>query len=235
MEISLRTKVRPMSGYKRSLFVVFGSLGLTAFNAAFLFFIAGRWDLPMFWAWVVVFGIMSLVAFAVIDPDLMKERIKPGPGAKDKSTVYLAKSVITLHLVVSALDVGRYHWSDTIPFWLQIAGLVVLVLGITLTVTCMVINRYFSAVVRIQKDRGHQLITTGPYAVVRHPGYTGIMSLAIGSGLLLGSWWGCAPVLVFALMIFRRLLFEDRFLHEEMDGYAAYAQRVKYRLLPGLW
>lgn len=224
-----------MVSSKRIGFGLLAGIGTSAIYTLLLFGIAGRIDLPMYWSYLIIIGLASVVGFAVIDPQLMRERTRPGPGGKDYITLYLGKLVLTSHLVVSALDVGRFHFSDAIPVWAQVGGLLILCGGLILTITSMAINKFFSSVVRIQKERGHQLISTGLYAIVRHPGYTGILMLTLGSALALGSWWGCVPAGVFMLMIVRRLLIEDRFLHEEMEGYVPYAKRVRYRLVPGVW
>ena len=224
-----------MISWRRIGFGLLAGIGTSAIYVLFLFGIAGRIGLPIYWGYLIIVGMASVVGFAVIDPGLIRERMRPGPGGKDFITVYLGKLVLTAHLVVSALDVGRFHFSDAIPVWAQVGGLLLLSGGLYLTLASMASNRYFSSVVRIQSERGHQLITTGLYAYVRHPGYSGILMMTLGSGLALGSWWGCVPAGIFILMIVRRLLIEDRFLHEKMEGYDAYAQRVRYRLIPGVW
>lgn len=224
-----------MSLTRRIAIGLLAGIVTTILYGLILFGCAGRFDLPVYWVYLAIMVLVSFVGFAVIDPDLIRERSKPGPGGKDFLTVYLGKSVLTLHFVLSPLDVGRFHFSDTIPVWIQWTGLLGFAIGIGLTITCMAINRYFSSVVRIQTERGHELITTGPYALVRHPGYTGILLLSLGSGLALGSWWGGVPALVFVLMIFRRLLIEDAFLLREFDGYVEYARRVRFRLVPFIW
>ena len=99
----------------------------------------------------------------------------------------------------------------------------------------MIVNRFFSPVVRIQEERGHHLITEGPYRFIRHPGYAGMLLAFAGVGPALGSWWSLVPLVPVVLLILRRLLIEDRYLHEHLEGYAGYAQRVPYRLLPGVW
>ena len=107
--------------------------------------------------------------------------------------------------------------------------------GFGLAIWAMLANRFFSPVVRLQEERGHHLITTGPYRFVRHPGYTGTLVSVLCVGPALGSWLASIPMVVFALLILRRARLEDRFLHDKLDGYPAYAQRVRYRLLPGVW
>ena len=106
--------------------------------------------------------------------------------------------------------------------------------GYGLALWAMLANRFFSSVIRHQVDRGHYVITTGPYRYVRHPGYTGIIVGVLCSGLALGSWLALVPAGVFVLLILRRTVVEDRFLHEHLDGYAEYAGRVPNRLIPGL-
>ncbi len=99
----------------------------------------------------------------------------------------------------------------------------------------MAVNRFFSSVVRIQKERGHHLVTDGPYRYVRHPGYVGAMISMPASAIALGSWWSLLPATAFSLVVFRRAALEDAFLRDNLDGYNRYMERVRYRLLPGLW
>ena len=104
-----------------------------------------------------------------------------------------------------------------------------------LIVRAMLANRFFSAVVRIQDDRGHHVVDRGPYSIVRHPGYAGMIVFAPLSGLALGSWLSVAVAFVYSALVARRVLFEDRFLRTNLDGYQAYTERVRYRLVPGLF
>ena len=107
--------------------------------------------------------------------------------------------------------------------------------GAALTTWAMRVNRFFSAVVRIQKDRGHVVVDQGPYAIVRHPGYTGMALFTMATPLILDSGWALIPAaLTVAVMVLRTLL-EDRTLQQELDGYTAYTQRVRARLLPLIW
>jgi protein-S-isoprenylcysteine O-methyltransferase Ste14 len=99
----------------------------------------------------------------------------------------------------------------------------------------MYINKFFSSVVRIQKDRGHKVIQDGPYKYVRHPGYVGIFFLAPAVPLILGSIWGLIPSGLFIIAIIIRTYLEDKTLHKELEGYKEYAKKVKYRLIPGIW
>ena len=107
--------------------------------------------------------------------------------------------------------------------------------GMALSVYAMLNNRFFSPVVRIQHERGHTLVTSGPYRFVRHPGYVGAILASACGGVALGSWWSLVPLAPFAVLFLRRTAVEDRMLRADLDGYAGYAERVRYRLVPGLW
>jgi protein-S-isoprenylcysteine O-methyltransferase Ste14 len=96
-------------------------------------------------------------------------------------------------------------------------------------------NRFFSSVVRIQSERGHHVVSSGPYAYVRHPGYAGAIGVALSSGIALGSWLSILPCLIGVAFLVRRITKEESVLGEELPGYASYQGRVRYRLIPGLW
>ena len=198
-----------------------------------LFASAGRLDLPWFWAVIVIHAMSMAVAVPRIDPELRKERFSPGPGGQDRRLRLIALPIVLVHLVVAGLDAGRFHWSGEVAVSMHAAGLVVYMLGLWLALWAMSANRFFSPVVRIQKERGHHLVTTGPYRFVRHPGYVGVMSATLGEGLALGSYWSLVPLVVLFLLFIRRTALEDRFLLAELEGYAEFAQKVRYRLLPG--
>ena len=139
------------------------------------------------------------------------------------------------HFIVAGLDVGRFGWSGPVPLVVHGTGLLFYVSGIALAMRALVVNRFFSPVVRIQEERGHRLITEGPYRFVRHPGYAGMLLSFLGSGLVLGSWWSLLPLIPVVVLILRRTILEDHYLREHLEGYVGYAERVRYRLLPGVW
>ena len=147
---------------------------VTAMLAVMLFVSAGRMDVPMFWVYLAVHSgaqlAMSLLVFRR-NRDLLEERQRPGQGAKAWDQVILRiYFLLTLALfVVAGLDVGRFHWSDSVPLWLQVVGLVVFVVSFAFDIWAMAANNFYSRVVRIQKDRGHHVVTDGPYRFVRHP------------------------------------------------------------------
>ncbi len=173
---------------RRALFLAW-AVTLPALFGTVLFLIAGTWALPMLWAYIGVFAVLMIYAMAFIDPDLVRERRKPGPGARDKRVLIVLRLLFWASVIVAAIDVGRTHWSDTVPRALQIAALFGLAAGFGLAIRAMIVNRFFSAVVRLQTDRGHHVVTNGPYRIVRHPGYVGIIVGCMCSPLVLGSCW----------------------------------------------
>jgi protein-S-isoprenylcysteine O-methyltransferase Ste14 len=203
--------------------------------AATLFASAGRIDLPWFWAVLAVHSALLTVGMSSIDPALRRERLKPGPGGEDRYLRLIALPFLLAHLIVAGLDVGRFHWSRPMPTGLQALALVGYTAGMALSVCAMLNNRFFSPVVRIQHERGHTLVTSGPYRFVRHPGYVGAILASACGGVALGSLWSLVPLVPFAALFLRRTAVEDRMLRADLDGYAGYAERVRYRLLPGLW
>jgi protein-S-isoprenylcysteine O-methyltransferase Ste14 len=209
--------------------------GFLAIFGAILFGCAGRWDLPMFWAFLGVWAASLLIAVCVVDPTLLQERLRPGPGGKDYFTAYVLSPLWLGQSIIAALDVGRYHWSDTVPPAVQVIALVVMAAGAAVTVWAEAVNRFFSPVIRIQSERGHHVITTGPYRFLRHPGYAGGSFLFLGGGLVLGSWLAGLIGLFMLPPILVRTVREDRILREQLEGYAAYAEKVRYRLVPGVW
>ncbi len=180
-------------------------------------------------AWLLIFGRRS--------PDLLKERLRPGPGAKEGFVESLVLYGLPWlgHYVGAALDLGRFHWPGPVPLRLQLAGLLGYAASLGVVLWAMTVNRFFSSVVRIQRERGQRVITVGPYRYVRHPGYAAAIPLLLSSALALGSWWALPPALVWTATIIRRTLLEDRLLRDELEGYAAYAERVPFRLVPGIW
>ena len=215
------------------------SIGLTyAVVGGILFLAAGRTDLPMFWAYLAVLLLLTVVATVAVyrrNPELIREQRQPGAGNQDRLTVPLFVVCFLAHWIVAGLDAGRYGWSGSLPAALQIAGLAAFGCGFALVVWSTVVNRFYSSAVRLQAERGQEVITSGPYRLVRHPGYLGWILFALFSGLALGSWPAAAPMLALAALIVRRTVIEDRMLLGGLQGYGAYAQTVRYRLIPGVW
>ena len=203
--------------------------------AAALFGTAGRLDLPFFWAFLCIVVVFRIFFRLLTDPGLQQERVGPGSGRSKSRAFRLALAPLVLgFLVVAGLDNGRFHWS-AVPFGVQVAGLMGLAAALSLMLWAMAVNRFFSPAIYIQSERGHHVITGGPYRFIRHPGYLAI-SLSFGFGALaLGSCWALLPAAGYALLILNRAAREDRFLRAELPGYADYAKRVRYRVLPGIW
>ncbi len=213
-------------------------LAFDALLALLLFGAAGSLAHPMFWAYLLTFsglcvGTVTLLYYR--NPGLLQERIKPGAGERDKGNIQVASLLFVLHFVAAGLDVGRLHWTDSLPGGLQVAALVAYAGGFGVIVWGLLVNPYFSTAVRMQPDRGQQVVTGGPYAWVRHPGYTGGLVLLLSSGVVLGSWLAVAMMALTVPFIVQRTLLEDGMLRTELPGYAEYAQRVRWRLLPGVW
>jgi protein-S-isoprenylcysteine O-methyltransferase Ste14 len=210
-------------------------LALIACMAALLFASAGRFDIPAFWAYLALLAIAAPVMYRAGGPELMRERFRPPPGGKDQLVRILAIPVTLAQLIIAGLDAGRLHWSDIVPAGLQATSFVALAISIGIWALAMRENKFFSPVIRIQRERGHRVIDTGPYSIVRHPGYAAALTTPVWSGLALGSWWSLAPAALMSALLLRRTVLEDRTLYEQLDGYKAYAQRVRYRILPGIW
>ncbi|HWR50548.1 MAG TPA: isoprenylcysteine carboxylmethyltransferase family protein [Bryobacteraceae bacterium] len=208
---------------------------MVAVFGAVLFGSAGRLDIPAFWVYLLLFALTVPLMYRAAGSELMRERIKPPPGGKDQLIRIVAVPMMLAHLAIAGLDVGRFHWSDTVPVWLQVASFAALAVCVGVWGLAMHENKFFSSVIRIQRERGHRVVDTGPYRIVRHPGYAGALTIQMWSGLALGSVWSLAPAVVMAFLFIRRILLEDRMLLDQLDGYKDYAQRVRYRVLPGVW
>jgi protein-S-isoprenylcysteine O-methyltransferase Ste14 len=218
----------PMSVYIQT--AIFMVLALVA-----LFLSAGTLAIPSFWIYLAIFAAGFVASFIWLDPDLARERMRPG-GKKLPLALQFASVVLVLHWVVAGLDRGRFHWSDGMPTWLEALGIIAFAGSYAFCLWAMHVNRFFSSVVRIQSDRGQYVITTGPYALVRHPGYAAGAVFVVSSGIALGSWLATAVFAAFSLpFLMYRVITEDRVLQAELTGYRDYASHVRWRLLPGVW
>ena len=179
-------------------------------------------------------SIFALYAFASIDDDLAKERFHPPEPGADRLPLRAIRVIALVHIVIGALDAGRWHLAP-VPAVIRAIALPVMVVSALLVVQSMRANRFFSPVVRVQTERGHRVIDRWPYGTIRHPGYLGMIISVLCSGLVLGSWLGFAFAAVYAALILRRVFFEDAFLQVNLAGYTDYARRVPYRLIPGGW
>lgn len=172
-------------------------------------------------------------------PGLMEERAQFLEAPDIKSWDRLLSPLMALSLglplfIVAGLD-HRFEWSPHFPSWLNILGLVVAAAGYAFAGWALVENRFFSAVVRIQSERGHVVCDTGPYRIVRHPGYSGSVVAPFAMVLALNSVWALIPAMAALVIAVVRTSLEDRTLQEELPGYREYAGRVRYRLVPGIY
>jgi protein-S-isoprenylcysteine O-methyltransferase Ste14 len=211
------------------------SVAFLVLAAVALFASAGTVAILTYWIYLAIFAAVFLASFLWLDPDLARERMRPG-GKKPPLALRLISAVLFVHWIIAGLDHSRFHWSDTVPARLQWAALIALAAGYGLCLWAMRVNRFFSSIVRIQNDRGQVVITTGPYAIIRHPGYLAGIIILIASGLALNSWIAAAMLMVCALpFLLHRVISEDRVLLAGLPGYRDYAERLRWRLLPGIW
>ena len=203
-----------------------------------LFLSAGRLDWPAAWIFLgfYVLVILTLGVWAMRKhPDVVNERGKlENIKSWDKTLMIIYTVMLFVLFAVAGLDAGRFGWS-VMPIALQVAGFAALALAMAVTYWAMATNPFLSTVVRIQDDRGHYVVTSGPYRYVRHPMYAMMFLMWPGIALELGSWWALIPAAVIVIVIVIRTALEDRTLQAGLPGYTAYAQRVRYRLMPGVW
>ncbi len=214
---------------------------VVAIVGVILFLSAGRADWPM--AWVFLGAYLACLVITVLmitrsNPEMIAERAeyKPRPGVRNWDT--LLTTLFRLSFLVTALipslDV-RFGWTKPIPLAVQILALVIGLLSYGLVAWTMLTNRFATVYVRIQAERGHAAVTGGPYRFVRHPFYVGVITLMLAVPVALGSLWGLVPAGLGIVMMIVKTALEDQMLQAQLDGYREYAQRVRYRLLPGIW
>ncbi len=207
-----------------------------------LFGFSGQLNWPMAWAYVVIYigsALASRLILMVKFPDLLSERAQFLKAEGIKSWDTRLVPLIALFgplavLLVAALD-QRFSWSPPLSPWVEGAGLVVFLLGTLLGIWAIIVNRFFSSVVRIQGERGHQVVTGGPYRYIRHPAYAGNLFSILATALMLGSLWSMIPAILVVIGVIMRTYLEDRDLCRELEGYEAYAQQTRNRLIPGIW
>ena len=216
-----------------------------------LVFIVGVPMLPLLiswdWAWweAWAYAGVSILGFVVSralanrkHPDLLAERGKflqhDNPESWDKTLSPLVGLGGALVPLAAGLD-ARFGASINFPLWVRLTGLVLLVGGYVLGAYALIANRYFSGMVRIQTDRGHQVVKSGPYRWMRHPGYAGGLLSYLATPFLLSSLWAFVPVIFITVVLVIRTSLEDRTLQDKLEGYREYTQEVRYRLIPGIW
>jgi protein-S-isoprenylcysteine O-methyltransferase Ste14 len=221
--------------FKIALLTIFAIL----LTFGLVFISAGRMDYWQGWVFCGIILLVTVVQLAIFSSkvDLVRERLRPGPGVKwwDKIFYALFKPTFLAIIILACLDAGRYGWSPRLPLAVYIISYPLFILSIFITIWAMRTNEFFSSMVRIQSDRGHFVVTGGPYRYVRHPGYTGGVLMAVTTPLILGSLWGLVPAGAAVLLIVVRTILEDRTLKNELSGYAEYAKNVRYKVFTGIW
>lgn len=205
-----------------------------------MFLPAGTWAWSRGWLYLAVIvsaAVMSTTYLRRVNPDVIAGRVNrhERPRRWDLLLVLLVALPSMLAIpIVSGLDDGRFHWSR-LPWWGSALGYALLLGGMCGVTWAQAVNKFFEPSVRIQADRGHRVIDTGPYAFIRHPGYLFSFLFFIGIPLALGSLWGLIPALLMCSFLVARTILEDQTLQAELPGYREYAQRVRYRLIPRVW
>lgn len=215
--------------------VWFGFMGVIIFSAAGTIDYTGGW---LYLGAMIAISVVGGLHMSRVDPGLLKERLKP-PLQKDQPLADKLVLIPILLLIFAgmgfmAADAARWRWS-AMPPSVQWAGCGLLLAAFLFMYWTMRTNSFAAPVVKIQKDRGQAVITTGPYAIVRHPLYFGALFYIAGTSLVLGSWWGLATVPILALLFGVRITIEEKVLRTGLEGYDDYARRVRWRLIPLIW
>lgn len=219
------SRTMPLARWLLSVSVLSGTLLLCA----------GRAYTPMLAAYLAVFAGTSLVTALVTDSSQDDERRMPGPEEWHPASRKAASFLFLTTVVIAALDAGRLHWIQWVIESTQIVALAVLILATVFQVWTIAANPFFSTAIRIQNDRGHELVACGPYRFIRHPGYLAMMITMPATAVALGSAIGLIPASSYSGLILWRAIEEDEILTKRLAGYGHYATRVRHRLIPGLW
>jgi protein-S-isoprenylcysteine O-methyltransferase Ste14 len=215
------------------------AIGLPLCLFGLLFLPAGTIGWRSGWVFVaalaLAFGASALV-LARVNPVIFRARSRFQPGTKswDKALLAVMLPAMAAILPVAALDAGRFHWS-AVPLWAVALGYVALLAGIAVTAWAQAVNPFFEPGVRIQSERHQRVIDTGPYRLVRHPGYVSALLMFFGMALSLGSFRALVPAAVASAILVLRTSWEDRLLKAELPGYRDYAHHVRWRLIPSIW
>jgi len=227
---------RRYGAWKKRMKGITGGLVNAAVMGLLLFVPAGTLDWPVAWVLLAFTVISFIINSLLVSPDLIDERMHRHGNAKPFDR-YLVVAIVLAGfaaIIVSGFDF-RYGWTGPIPPAIPAMGFVVVVLSGLIIIWATTSNPFFSAVIRIQDDRGHSVVSTGPYRYIRHPGYAGWCLYMLFLPLMLGSLVALIPGAVAAGLDVVRTYLEDRILMAELTGYREYAVRVRYRLIPKVW
>ena len=218
--------------------IVRGAVTILVFFAI-LFLPAGKFDWWEGWTFILVF----LIATSVLglwmrrkDPELLSERSQPGENVErwDRIIMSIYTILLIIMLIVAGIDSGRLDLSSP-PLFLRLAGWCGLAISLLMVAWTMSSNTFLSKMVRIQDDRGHVVVTQGPYRYIRHPMYVGVILAMISTPLVLGSFWALIPAGMIVILFIVRTYLEDNALKEKLSGYSDYSAQVRFRLIPGIW
>ncbi|MCX5725798.1 MAG: isoprenylcysteine carboxylmethyltransferase family protein [Candidatus Saganbacteria bacterium] len=226
------------SGIKRILTIYI----VLIIEAMITFIAGGRIDLPRVWTYfgiVIVFQSFVFVLMIIRFPQMVEVVNARGEIKAVKTwdkifALLFSLSTIILMPIIAGLDVGRFNWSYLNVWWMAL-GIIFFLGSMLITEWALFENKFFELAVRIQKERGQYVVSTGPYAIVRHPGYLGMIFLYFSFPLVIGSLYALFVSLFVALLLVARTALEDKTLQEELEGYVDYTKKVKYRLMPGIW
>jgi len=215
---------------------ILSSIIFVAVMAVLLFVPAGTLDWPMAWVLLGIFLINFTIHILVIQPELIEERYHRHEDSKKWDRYLVPVIILTgfISMIVCGLDY-RYGWTGSFPLFIPGLALVFVIPAYALEIWATASNPFFSAVIRIQSDRGHSVISDGPYRYVRHPGYAGMILYVLFIPLMVGSSWALVPAIIAVVLYIVRTYFEDKTLQAELAGYRDYTERVRYRLIPGIW
>jgi protein-S-isoprenylcysteine O-methyltransferase Ste14 len=230
-----KDRVNTILKYTRAVLFFFG---LTAL----VFIVAGTFKWWQAWVYIGFSYAASITSRALITkvhPDLVQERVNYKDKADAKKWDGFLMPLVALispaaYFITAALD-KRFGWSSAVPLWLYIVALIITIAFYALSAWALVTNRFFSAVARIQADRGQTVVDSGPYRYIRHSGYLAGIMVGLFFPPMMGSWWAFIPVGIMVIAIIIRTALEDKMLINELPGYKEYTQKTRFRLLPGIW
>jgi protein-S-isoprenylcysteine O-methyltransferase Ste14 len=206
--------------------------------AGCLFGAAGQFSWPMAWAVLGIYFVSKVAGLTFTDPELIRERAAPGPGVDRRDMVIATLGYLGLYpatFVVAGLDAVRFGPAIPIPQSIQVTALLVFAFGYGFASWAILSNPFFATFVRIQDDREHSVVSSGAYALIRHPGYAGALLAHLALPFALGSIWTVVPAVVGTIFFVARTSREDRILRDNLADYREYQARVRWRLLPGVW
>jgi protein-S-isoprenylcysteine O-methyltransferase Ste14 len=230
--LNTQQAVRAVVGFLIYLFLV----------PALLFIAAGTLSWPMAWVYVLLLLASSLVSRLIVlkrNPETLRERARFTSSEGTKPWDRVLVMIVGLFgpmviMIVAGID-HRGSWSAVVPVSVQVIAALIVAGGYGLAVWAMVENPYFSSVARIQEDRAQQVVTTGPYRMVRHPSYAGALLASVALPFMLSTLWALIPALFMVVVLIVRTALEDRMLVEELAGYQEYTEKTRFRLIPGVW